>query len=82
MLQVHRVLLPSPIEEGDGILTDATWSLNKNDEPVVDNLKVYFILDGNVGKDVSNEIELTIYLWLARKVLEEIETFILNGSEY
>ena len=82
MIQVHRVYLPSPIEPGDGILADATWSLNNNEEPVVDNLKVYFILDSNVGENVSNEIELNIYLWLARMALEEIETFVLNGSEY
>jgi len=80
MTKIHRVFLPSP-EEGDGILVDAYWSLDDG-QPKVDNLKIHFILLEEVGKDVSNQIELSIYLWLARQAIEQIEKFIINESEY
>jgi|TARA_R100001163_G_C4891919_1_gene84522 hypothetical protein len=81
MVNIHRVFLPSPIEQGDGVLVDAEWILN-DEEVKVENLRVYFILDEMVGKDVSYDIDLSIYLVLARQAIDEIETLLEHGSEY
>ena len=82
MANIHRVYLPSPLEEGDGILVDAEWNFTEKQEYEVDKLKVYFILNGEIGNDVSNSIDLSIYLVLARKVIEELELLLQDGSEY
>tara|TARA_R110002020_G_scaffold201949_1_gene404859 strand:- start:2271 stop:2522 length:252 start_codon:yes stop_codon:yes gene_type:complete len=83
MRRVHRLIIPSPISTGDGILVDASWRLNKSLGATIDNLKIYYIINSEIGKDVAPQVDLNVYLICARATMDELETYITeNGSNY
>ena len=66
MLNVHRVvILPSP--EGDGVLIQADYTVNKNLIEII-KLRVHTILDDIIGDDISEQIDLISHLFMTKLV--------------
>ena len=66
MLNVHRVVIP-PSPEGDGLLIQADYTVNKNLIEIT-KLRVHTILDDIIGDDISEQIDLISHLFMTKLV--------------
>jgi len=83
MRRVHRLIIPSPGVDGGGILVDALWKVNNSLGATIENLKIYYIINSEIGNDISHQIDLNVYLICARTAMDELEYYITeDGSHY
>jgi len=81
MRNVHRVFLPSLHNKEDGVIADTTYVL-EGDEVVAKHFIIRLIMDGKIGRDISNTIDKTTYYAILMHSLNEIRDITKNGSEY
>ncbi len=69
-LNIHRIIIPET-ESKDGLMIDTKYSL-ENDNALIDSMKIHTVVDGLIGKDISDDLDLFFHLWLTKLVTEEL----------
>ncbi len=69
-LNIHRIIIPET-ESKDGLMIDTKYSL-ENDNALIDSMKIHTVVDGLIGKDISDDLDLFCHLWLTKLVTEEL----------
>tara|TARA_R110000824_G_scaffold349911_1_gene536816 strand:- start:3635 stop:3862 length:228 start_codon:yes stop_codon:yes gene_type:complete len=69
-INIHRVIIPET-ESKDGIVINTKYSL-ENGNALIDSMKIYTVVDGLIGRDISDTLDLFCHLWLTKLVTEEL----------
>jgi hypothetical protein len=65
-INIHRVIIP-PSSEGDGVLVQAQYTLD-GEFIKISKLHVHTVIDGVVGKDIGEELDLISHLFITKLV--------------
>ena len=65
-INIHRVVIP-PSLDGDGVLVQAHYTINKNIISI-SKLQVYTIVDGILGNDMGEDLDLISHLFITKLV--------------
>ena len=65
-INIHRVIIP-PSSEGDGVLVQAHYTLDE-EFIKISKLQVHTIIEGVVGKDIGEELDLISHLFITKLV--------------
>ena len=65
-INIHRVLIP-PSPCGDGVLIQAQYTLDKKNVNVF-KLHVYTIVNGMIGNDIGEDLDLISHLFITKLV--------------
>ena len=52
-------------------MIDTKYSL-ENDNALIDSMKIHTVVDGLIGKDISDDLDLFCHLWLTKLVTDEL----------
>ena len=82
MRNVHRLFLPSVVQDGSGIVADTTYKL-LDKKIIVTGFTIKVILNEKVGKDISNILDKATYYTILKYSQNEItEIYNEDGSKY
>ena len=69
--KIHRIHIPETLYK-DGILIDADYNLT-NGTNVMLGLRVHTIINGRIGHNIYDELDLICHLWMAKLMMDELE---------
>ena len=52
-------------------MIDTKYSLESG-SALIDSMKIHTVVDGLIGKDISDDLDLFCHLWLTKLVTEEL----------
>ena len=65
-INIHRVIIP-PSPAGDGVLVQAQYTLDEQFIKI-SKLQVHTVIDGIVGEDIGEELDLISHLFITKLV--------------
>ena len=69
--RIHRIYIPETTYK-DGILIDADYNLT-NGTNIMLGLRVHTIINGRVGHNIYDELDLICHLWMAKLMMDELD---------
>ncbi len=69
-INIHRTYIPES-EHGPGILVHSYYELKKS-IPCIKEMRVYYVDEEIVGKDISDELDIFCHLYITKLVTEEL----------
>ena len=69
-INIHRIIIPEA-DNRDGLMIDTKYSLESG-TALIDSMKIHTVVDGLVGKNISDDLDLFCHLWLTKLVTEEL----------
>jgi len=69
-INIHRTYIPES-ELGPGVLVQTYYEFEKY-IPCITNMRVYYVDNKIVGKDISDELDMFCHLYLTKLITEEL----------
>jgi hypothetical protein len=69
-INIHRTYIPES-ELGPGVLVQTYYDLKKS-IPCISEMKVYYVDNSIVGKNITDELDIFCHLYLTKLVTEEL----------
>ena len=69
-VNIHRIIIPETSSK-DGLVIDTKYSLESGNA-LIDSMQIHTVVDGLIGKDISDDLDLFCHLWLTKLVTEEL----------
>ena len=69
-INIHRTYIPES-DLGPGVLVQSYYELKKS-IPCITEMKVYYVDDSIVGKNITDELDIFCHLYLTKLVTEEL----------
>ena len=69
-INIHRTYIPES-DYGPGILVHTFYEFKKS-IPCITEMKVYYVDNNKVGKNISDELDIFSHLYLTKLVTEEL----------
>ena len=69
-INIHRTFIPES-DLGPGVLVQSYYEFEKS-IPCISKMRVYYVDNKVVGKDISNDLDIFCHLYLTKLVTEEL----------
>ena len=69
-INIHRTYIPES-KLGPGVLVQSYYEFEKS-IPCISKMRVYYVDNKVVGKDISNDLDIFCHLYLTKLVTEEL----------
>jgi len=69
-INIHRTYIPES-ELGPGVLVQTDYELKKS-IPCITKMRVYYVDNMTIGKDIADELDIFCHLYLTKLITEEL----------
>ncbi len=69
-INIHRIIIPEA-DHRDRLMIDTKYSLESG-TALIDSMKIHTVVDGLIGKDISDDLDLFCHIWLTKLVTDEL----------